>query len=191
MSEILLINPKYDHNLGGAVRAAATLNASAVWWTGNRVDLVGKKGKERIPREERLREYSHIKWGQVNDLKVFDEARLRHLTPVCVEITPGAESLTYFEHPENALYVFGPEDGSLGPAHMRHCHKFVQIPSKGCVNLAAAVYIILYDRLNKEILKEARVDRDMGGLDCILTELEDILGPVDQEMLKEARKLFN
>ena len=154
MSEILLINPKKSYNVGNAVRAAATLGADAVWWTGSRVDFTSPKkpSKERIPREERLKEFSRVKYGNVNDLKIFDQARARLLTPVCVEILPGTESLPYFEHPDNALYVFGPEDGSLGPAHVRHCHSFIQIPSEGCVNLAAAVYITLYDHRMKEVL---------------------------------------
>ena len=33
--------------------------------------------------------------------------------PVAVELVPGAEDITWFEHPENAAYVFGPEDGTL------------------------------------------------------------------------------
>jgi tRNA C32,U32 (ribose-2'-O)-methylase TrmJ len=60
-----------------------------------------------------------------------------------------AEQLPDFEHPEHALYVFGPEDGGLSSVHLRHCHRFVTIPSDGCVNLAAAAYLVLYDRLVK------------------------------------------
>ena len=41
----------------------------------------------------------------------FEEA-----VPVAVELRRNAESLIDFVHPEHALYVFGPEDGSLGRA---------------------------------------------------------------------------
>jgi hypothetical protein len=37
------------------------------------------------------------------------------VTPVAVELRPDAESLVTFEHPEEALYVFGPEDGGTRP----------------------------------------------------------------------------
>jgi len=32
---------------------------------------------------------------------------------------------------------------------LTHCHRFIIIPSKHCLNLAAAVYLILYDRISK------------------------------------------
>lgn len=190
MSEILLINPKYDHNVGSSVRAAATLGADAVWYTGNRVDFIGSRGKERLPREERLREYSHVEWDRVNALTIFDEARARHLTPVAVEITPGAQNLVHFEHPENALYVFGPEDGSLGKAQLMHCHRFVEIPSKGCVNLSAAVYLVLYDRLFKELRGEHlyNTDKDMAKFDSLRARLEEAVGPPDPEVIKDIQK---
>ena len=66
--------------------------------------------------------------------------------PVAVELRPNSENLVDFVHPENALYVFGPEDGSIPQVYLRHCHRFVTIPTRHCVNLAAAVYIMLYDR---------------------------------------------
>jgi hypothetical protein len=43
MTSVLLVNPKYGHNLGGAVRALATLGESyeqhELLWTGDRIDL--------------------------------------------------------------------------------------------------------------------------------------------------------
>jgi tRNA(Leu) C34 or U34 (ribose-2'-O)-methylase TrmL len=57
-----------------------------------------------------------------------------------------------FQHPDNAVYVFGPEDGSIPQVLRRHCHRFVKIPAKHCTNLAAAVYIVLYDRAYKHYL---------------------------------------
>jgi hypothetical protein len=57
-----------------------------------------------------------------------------------------AETLGEFVHPPRALYVFGPEDGSLDRGLLAACHRFVQIPSRSCLNLAAAVNVVLYDR---------------------------------------------
>jgi tRNA(Leu) C34 or U34 (ribose-2'-O)-methylase TrmL len=57
-----------------------------------------------------------------------------------------------FEHPENALYVFGPEDGSLPKTVRLLCHRFVVIPTHHCLNLAAAVNVVLYDRRLKRHL---------------------------------------
>jgi hypothetical protein len=87
---------------------------------------------------------------------------------VAVEITPNAENLTEFEHPENPLYVFGPEDGSIPKIAMAHCHRFVTIPTKHCVNLAAAVYLMLYDR---------QLKRQLAGLDPIVPVREVLAEP--------------
>jgi hypothetical protein len=104
------------------------------------------KAKWRLPREERMRAYD-TDWG-INDDGLRDAIN-DGLTPVCVEIVEGAESLVDFDHPEHAVYVFGPEDGSV-PKGVRHaCHRFVVIPGAHCLNLAAAVNIVLYDRAAK------------------------------------------
>ena len=71
--------------------------------------------------------------------------------PVAVELRRNAESLIEFVHPEHALYVFGPEDGSLGRATLAQCHRFLVIPARHCANLPAAVYTVLYDRHAKRV----------------------------------------
>ena len=50
---------------------------------------------------------------------------------------------------ENPLYVFGPEDGNIPQVLLRHCYRFVKIPSKHCLNLGNAVNVVLYDRIYK------------------------------------------
>lgn len=139
---IILNNPKYPHNLGQIVRAASCFGIRQVWYTGDRIKL--DKGT-RLPREERLKGYGEV------DLLQFDYPfdQFKDAEPVAVEIVPNAEILTDFEHPDKAVYVFGPEDGSLSGTLKRHCHRFVTIPTRHCVNLAAAVYILLYDRHTK------------------------------------------
>jgi hypothetical protein len=75
------------------------------------VPLDGAK-RQRLPREERMRGYKEVEvrqWDQFFD--AFEDA-----VPVAVEMRRNAESLIDFVHPEYALYVFGPEDGSLGRA---------------------------------------------------------------------------
>lgn len=154
---IALINTKFVHNVGSAVRAASCFGATTVSFTGDRVEL----GK-RLPREERMKDYQDVRWEHVDQRRVIDLAVARGETPVAIELLPNTESLHTFEHPENALYVYGPEDGSL-PTGIRHaCHRFVQIPSAHCLNLAAAVYITLYDR---RVKRAAAGLEDVPGLD--------------------------
>jgi tRNA(Leu) C34 or U34 (ribose-2'-O)-methylase TrmL len=123
---VALIFPKYGHNVGAAVRAASCFGVSQVWWTGNRVTLDAAKG-ERLPREERMKGYRDVQMIQYD--YIFDRFD-RDVTPVAVEVRPQAESLVDFVHPEKPLYVFGPEDGSLGNPQVRHCHRFVVIPTR-------------------------------------------------------------
>lgn len=141
---IILCNPKYPHNVGAAVRAAANFCIESVVWTGGRIPFEGNKGY-RLPREERMRDYQDV--FMINYERPFD--LFRDFTPVAVEVRDNSERLPNFVHPENAVYVFGPEDGSIDKGILTLCHKFVIIPTISCLNLGAAVNVILYDRLAK------------------------------------------
>lgn len=157
---IFLENPKKPFNVGSAIRAASCYEAEQVWWSGERVTddrVVHKTGtnmskkKWRLPREERMKVYD-IDWG-VDDNALDRLVRVEGFTPVCVELVAGAELLPQFEHPEgDVVYVFGPEDGSVSKGTRAFCHRFVQIPTRYCINLGAAVYTVLYDRTAKESL---------------------------------------
>lgn len=155
-ASVLLIDPKYPHNVGNVLRACSVLGATRLGWTGGRVDAAG-----RLPREERMRAYQNIQWGRWP--KMLDALIELGVTPVCVEVWPTGEPLPTFVHPENALYVFGPEDGSVPKGVRTACHRFVRIPGirprqPSCLNLAAAVNVVLYDRIAK-----AWVDADLGA----------------------------
>src|SRR5262245_47690201 len=109
---ILLTNPKYPHNVGQVVRAASCFSADFVWFTGDRVSLEGSRKDRRLPREERMREYRDVDL-QHKTKYLWDERVTRDyaLTPVAVEFTEHAQDVRWYDHPEHALYVFGPEDG--------------------------------------------------------------------------------
>jgi len=145
---LVLINPKYAHNVGAVVRAASCYGVRQVWYTGERVRME-IQARKRLPREERMRGYQEV--DLINADYPFDFFP-KGAIPVAVEIQRNAEPLPLFDHPQNALYIFGPEDGSLPPSILRHCHRFVIIPSRHCLNLAASVYTVLYDRAYKRFL---------------------------------------
>jgi tRNA(Leu) C34 or U34 (ribose-2'-O)-methylase TrmL len=164
---VALLDPKFAHNVGGVLRACSCFGARQLWWSGDRVTLDVRKG-QRLPREERMKGYRDVE--MVRDDRIFD-AFGPGVTPVAVELRPGAESLAEFEHPERPLYVFGPEDGSIPAVALRHCHRFVVIPSRHCLNLAAAAYVVLYDRLVKR--------HRLGLEDATAGYLAEHRGPID------------
>lgn len=141
MSAVLLINPKYPHNVGAVVRACACYGVEDMRYTGTRMDRE-LKSFGRLPREERMKGYRTVTWR--HSPSPFDE--FQDLVPIAVEVRENSEMLQDFDHPPNALYVFGPEDGSLKNVTLRHCHRFVAIPTRHCLNLAMAVGTVLYDR---------------------------------------------
>jgi tRNA(Leu) C34 or U34 (ribose-2'-O)-methylase TrmL len=162
---IALVNPKFARNVGAVIRVAACFGMKQVWFSGNRINL-DPTGKERIPREERMKGYANVQLCQ-HDL--FYDQFPKDTVPVAVELKDGAEQLHDFEHPDNALYVFGPEDGSLKRDDLVRCHRRVVIPTRHCLNLATAVSIVMYDRILK---------RHMSGSEII---------PSQNELLKNDR----
>lgn len=152
MTGILLMNPKYPHNVGAVLRACASYGIEHLRYTGGRMDAELATW-DRLPREERMKGYRTVDWKKSTLL--FDE--FPDLVPVAIEVRENSQMLQNFEHPANALYVFGPEDGSLTGVTLRHCHHFVAIPTLHCLNLAMAVGTVLYDRHIK-LNPDARLD---------------------------------
>lgn len=150
---IILTDPKFPHNLGAIVRAASCFDIKQVWFTGNRIQEA-LMDESRIPRELRMKDYKDVEVIQSN--RPFEAYRDSNVVPVAVEFRDNSEMLPDFVHPENAVYVFGPEDGSIPQSYLRQCHRFVILPTKHCINVSAAVHIILYDRLLKKIQGEKR-----------------------------------
>jgi tRNA(Leu) C34 or U34 (ribose-2'-O)-methylase TrmL len=152
---VALINPKYSRNLSQVVRACSCFGVKQCWFTGDRVQTE-LEGRTRLPREERMKGYSGV------DIIHFDYffEQFTDCTPIGIELIKGAEPMTTFKHPKNALYIFGPEDGSISKIARGFCHRFVFIPMHHCANLAATSYLTLYDRYLK---------RAMEGLEKPLT----------------------
>jgi tRNA(Leu) C34 or U34 (ribose-2'-O)-methylase TrmL len=144
----MLCEPKYAHNVGMVQRLASSYGFAQVWFTGDRmqIDLRANPKKRRLPREERMRGYRDVELVQHDrPLDFFPEG----VVPVAVEVRPRSEPLDRFVHPERAVYIFGPEDGSIPAPVLVKAHRFVVIPTRHCLNLATAVATVMWDRLLK------------------------------------------
>ncbi len=146
---IALINPKTVSNVGAVMRAAGCYRVDAVIYSGTRYDRAAKMQTDTKDRRQT------IPLTGVDDLFANISANTR---VVCVELAEGAIPLPEYQHPENALYVFGPEDGTINQAIIDRADAVVYVPTVGCMNLAATVNVVLYDRLAKSGLKIASDD---------------------------------
>jgi tRNA(Leu) C34 or U34 (ribose-2'-O)-methylase TrmL len=183
---VALVDPKFPHNVGAAVRAASCHGVRQVWFSGDRVRLDGAK-RQRLPREERMRGYQEV---EIRQADYFFDAfagvdRDGGAVPVAVELRRNAESLIDFEHPERALYVFGPEDGSLDRAVLARCHRFLVIPTRHCTNLSAAVCTVLYDRHAK------RVQAGLEPRNSVVSGTSDLNGPFSPNTLSNPNSPSN
>jgi tRNA(Leu) C34 or U34 (ribose-2'-O)-methylase TrmL len=61
---------------------------------------------------------------------------------------------------ENAFYLFGPEDASLQQQVIDAADHVVFVPTEGCLNLAASVNVVLYDRMAKSKAHSSAVHND-------------------------------
>ncbi|WP_341218449.1 RNA methyltransferase [Neptunomonas phycophila] len=147
-----LVNPKSPTNVGAVLRASGCFQAEAVFYTGERYDRA-----ERFHTDTQNRAQS-IPLQRVANLI---EAVPPTTKVVCVDLVDGAVPLTRFEHPAEALYIFGPEDGTISQDIIDRADDVVYIPANGCLNLAATVNVVLYDRMSK-------TEHDLANNDQIL-----------------------
>jgi tRNA(Leu) C34 or U34 (ribose-2'-O)-methylase TrmL len=130
---------KDKENLGGVLRAAGCFGAGLVVVSGGRI---GKYATDT------MRAYKHMPCMESADLLACMPFGA---TPVVVELTGRSKSIVNFRHPESAFYIFGPEDGSVSEDIVGKVQNIIQIPSIYCLNLAATVNVVLYDRAAKEL----------------------------------------
>tara|TARA_B110000238_G_scaffold194981_1_gene233587 strand:+ start:229 stop:819 length:591 start_codon:yes stop_codon:yes gene_type:complete len=135
-----LTNPKSPTNVGAVMRAAGCYQVDGVFYTGERyaraarfnTDTKGVSGSIPLTGVNSLLE------------SIEDGTKV-----ICVDLIEGAIPLPQFSHPDKAFYIFGPEDGTISQHVIDHADAVVYVPTVGCMNLAASVNVLLYDRLAK------------------------------------------
>jgi tRNA(Leu) C34 or U34 (ribose-2'-O)-methylase TrmL len=150
-----LTNPKSPSNVGAVMRAAGCYGVNEVIYTGLRYQQAAKFSTDTKNISQRI---------PLTPVESLITRKDKNVEVVCVELVEGAIPLPLFEHPNNALYILGPEDGSISQKVVDEADHVVYIPTKGCMNLAATVNVVLYDRLAKsehldvsnELIKQSR-----------------------------------
>lgn len=149
-----LTNPKSPSNVGAVMRAAGCYCVDQVLYTGQRYENAVKFNRVKHNTDTKnARDKIPLKASESFD-KV-DELRAQlpaNTKIICVDLIEGATPLPHFQHPEQALYIFGPEDGTISQAVINDADDVVYVPTVGCMNLAASVNVLLYDRLAKSLV---------------------------------------
>ncbi|WP_420555289.1 RNA methyltransferase [Neptuniibacter marinus] len=143
-AHIGLTDPKSPENVGAIMRAAGCYNAASVSYSGNRFNKAQEQGR-RLQTDTR----NAVERIPLEHVESFKQAIPKGARPVAIELVEGAISLIDYQHPENAFYIFGPEDRSIDKDIVAWCEDVIYIPTVGCMNLAATVNVVLYDRIAK------------------------------------------
>jgi tRNA(Leu) C34 or U34 (ribose-2'-O)-methylase TrmL len=136
-----LLQPKCNANVGSVLRAAGCYDARLVVVEGQRYQ------RSTVDTSKQYR-HMPLLHGVLRESIPFD------CVPVAVDLLAGARCLHTYQHPERAFYVFGPEDSTLDKYTLAWCRDVIYVPTNGCMNLAAAVNVILYDRQQKRAREE-------------------------------------
>lgn len=134
-----LHRPKDKANVGGAMRAAFCYGAQMLAVAGVRNDAL----RHASNTPDAWKHMPTFVAEDLRDLIPFD------CIPVAVDLVPDAVPLPSYQHPARAYYIFGPEDGTLGHSVLDWCPQRVMVPTRMCMNLAATVNVVLYDRVSK------------------------------------------
>ncbi len=150
-----LINPKSPSNVGSVMRAAGCYQADAVFYTGQRYARAAKFNTDTKSINKKI---------PLTGIENIIAAKTAQMKVVCVDLVEGAIPLPEYQHPEQALYILGPEDGSIEQSIIDQADDVVYVPTIGCMNLAATTNVLLYDRMAKlqtltasnELIKQSR-----------------------------------
>lgn len=137
---VALDNPKSAANVGAVCRAAHIYKCALIAISGQRFKRLQRNSTNTTKAERHM---PILECTDVFDVLPFD------CVPIAVDLLPDAVPLPTFKHPERAFYIFGAEDATLGQSIISRCKYIIMVPTWHCMNLSAAVNVVLYDRLAK------------------------------------------
>ncbi len=159
---VVMLTPKFAVNIACMIRNCACFGIDWLIITGDRVEIPSGQKGDRLPRQERMRDYRTVNVLQSD----FPSVYFPNSPIIGVELTPGAIPLAYLEHPEDAVYVLGPEDNSISKGWRALCHTIVRIETLHYLNVAQAGGIVLHHRM-ESLWKQGKgklltLDEDRG-----------------------------
>lgn len=159
-----LTNPKSPSNVGAVMRAAGCYSVEQVLYTGQRYANAAKYNgnKHNTDTKNARDKIPLIAIDDFENVRKQLENMPQTTKVICVDLVEGATPLPHFEHPDQALYIFGPEDGTISQAMIDSADDVVYVPTVGCMNLAASVNVLLYDRLAKSLVKRNQTESDIA-----------------------------
>lgn len=131
---------KTPANLGSLFRSAVCMRAAYVFTIGRRYDRVAT---------DTLNAPAHVPCFNFPTLDNFLRHRPLNAPIVGVELGDNTRRLESFTHPRRAIYLLGPEDGSLSKRAQEECTFLVEIDTVYCLNVATAGAVVMYDRQRK------------------------------------------
>jgi len=153
---IALTNPKTPTNVGAVMRAVGCYQADQIIYNGNRYAKAAEYHKHTLQTDtfNMADKIPLLRVDSFLNLKDTLENIPSTAKIICVDLVEGATPLPHFVHPDEAVYIFGPEDSSIKQDVIDIADDVVYVPTVGCMNLAATVNVLLYDRLAKTVIAQ-------------------------------------
>lgn len=129
---IAFYEPKFEENIGTAIRNAHCFGADFI-------SVIGKRYKKQP--SDTMDTIKHIPIYEYDNLEDFIKHKPLGCEIISVEVD--GEDVKNIKHPSRAVYLIGGEDRTLPDLQGI---KKVRFPTDYCVNMAVASALILYDR---------------------------------------------
>jgi len=132
---------KYGVNYGTLFRSALILGADFIF-------LIGKRFKKMS--SDTTKTFKTIPLYEYETFEQFKKNLPYGCQIIAIELDNNSESIEYFKHPLNCVYLLGAEDHGIPQKELAQCHKIVNLPGEQSMNVAIAGSIAMYDRILKE-----------------------------------------
>ena len=166
-------------NVGSIVRSAHAFGASFAFTVAG---IYERRGQAKADTSDAPAHLPFYAFPDINSMVLPEGCRI-----VGVELTDEAVDLPSFHHPQQVVYILGPERGSLSAEMVEKCDFVIKIPTAFCVNVGIAAAIVMYDRV-QSLGKFARRPARPGGP---VEELDQHVhgGPIIRNKMKKFKEI--